>query len=155
MSYWTDMLLKAPDSMSDADKVAAYRVNAAEKERARKAWEEDLLRLELRKQHAARDPADAHRLREYDLSVVEHRKLFIQQNGVCAICREPETASTGEGITKPRALGVDHDHRSGRVRALLCLRCNLAIGHLRESPLLARAVATYLEQQLTKEFTGE
>jgi len=33
--------------------------------------------------------------------------------------------------------------------------CNSAIGFLRESPLLARAAATYLEQQLTKEFTGE
>ncbi len=33
--------------------------------------------------------------------------------------------------------------------------CNSAIGFLRESPLLARAAATYLEQQLSKEFTGE
>ena len=79
-----------------------------------------------------------------DLSVVEHRNLLAQQNGVCAICREP-------GLY----LCVDHDHKTGRVRALLCIRCNVAIGYLRESPLLARAAATYLEQQLTKEFTGE
>jgi len=34
-------------------------------------------------------------------------------------------------------------------------QCSKALGFLRESPLLARAAATYLEQQLTKEFTGE
>jgi hypothetical protein len=73
--------------------------------------------------------------------------MVAQQNGVCAICREPER--------EERSLSVDHCHLTGRVRSLLCSGCNKAIGFLRESPLLARAAATYLEQQLSKEFTGE
>lgn len=101
-------------------------------------------RKHLDKLHSLRYPDDAQRYRKYQLSVVEHRKLLAQQNGVCAICREP-----GDPLC------VDHDHRTGRVRSLLCGGCNSAIGFLRESPLLARAAATYLEQQLTKEFTGE
>jgi Recombination endonuclease VII len=144
MGYWTNMEQHAPDSKSDAERVSEYRRSEAAKEPLRKAWREATIRHELVKQRAARDPADQRRLRLYDLSVVEHRNLLVQQNGVCAICRE-----------SGRELVVDHDHKTGRVRALLCGHCNSAIGFLRESPLLARAAATYLEQQLTKEFTGE
>jgi hypothetical protein len=84
---------------------------------------------------------------KYNLSPKAYNQMLAQQNGVCAICREPERDG--------RSLSVDHDHRTGRVRSLLCSGCNKAIGFLRESPLLARAAAMYLEQQLTKEFTGE
>ncbi len=98
----------------------------------------------LNKLHSLRYPDDAQRFRKYALSPLEYQRILAQQNGVCAICREPD-----------RELCVDHDHKSGRVRALLCGGCNSAIGFLRESPLLARAAATYLEQQLLKEFTGE
>lgn len=109
-------------------------------------------RADLEKLHASRNPSSADRLRKYGISVSDYNKLLVQQNGVCAICREPETAVKAAGT---RSLAVDHCHRTGRIRALLCSQCNLAIGNLRESPLLARAAATYLEQQLSKEFTGE
>jgi hypothetical protein len=109
--------------------------------------QEDERRTEIAKAHSLRYPDDAHRFRAYGLSVPDFNRLLAQQNGVCAICREPER--------EERSLSVDHDHRTGRVRSLLCSGCNKAIGFLRESPLLARAAATYLEQQLTKEFTGE
>ena len=101
-------------------------------------------RAELEKRQASRRPTSDRRYRKYGLSVQAYDRLLAQQNGVCAICREPG-----------RELCVDHCHKTGRVRALLCNGCNSAIGFLRESPLLARAAATYLEQQLSKEFTGE
>jgi hypothetical protein len=119
------------------------------KERYRDALREEHLRTEIRHQSAQHTEADSRRLRLYNLGPFEYQSLLAQQNGVCAICREPETVDNG------RELSIDHDHKTGRVRALLCHRCNVAIGFLRESPLLARAAATYLEQQLTKEFTGE
>lgn len=83
--------------------------------------------------------------RLYRMTIPEFNHMMAQQNSVCAICREPSSET----------LHIDHDHKTGRVRALLCRHCNSAIGYLRESPLLARAAAIYLEQQLTKEFTGE
>jgi hypothetical protein len=108
---------------------------------------EEVRRDKLEGLRARRRPEDYARWHNYHLSVTEYNRLLTQQNGVCAICREPER--------EERSLSVDHDHRTGRVRSLLCSGCNKAIGFLRESPLLARAAATYLEQQLTKEFTGE
>jgi hypothetical protein len=113
-------------------------------ERIEKTHLEGSRRRHLDKLHSLRYADDAERFRKYGLSVIGYQNLLAQQNGVCAICREPG-----------RELCVDHDHKTGRVRSLLCNGCNSAIGFLRESPLLARAAATYLEQQLTKEFTGE
>jgi hypothetical protein len=150
VSYWTDMEQRAPDSKPDADRVAEQLRNEAAKEPLRKSWEEALRQAELRREHAKRRTEDYSRFMNYDISPVEYGILFAQQNGVCAICREP-----GRTAYRSKDLCVDHDHKTGRVRALLCGGCNSAIGFLRESPLLARAAATYLEQQLTKEFTGE
>jgi hypothetical protein len=150
MGYWDDMEQRAPDSKSDADRVAAQLQAETTKAPLRESWEEAARQADLRREHAKRRTEDYSRFMNYDISPVEYRTLFVQQNGVCAICRE-----AGRTAYRGKDLCVDHDHRTGRVRALLCGYCNSAIGFLRESPLLARAAATYLEQQLMKEFTGE
>ena len=54
-------------------------------------------------------------------------KMFIQQNGRCALCGRPEP-DVQYGRT--RKLNVDHDHKTGRVRGLLCVQCNTLLGHL-------------------------
>ncbi len=46
-----------------------------------------------------------------------------------------------------RSLHVDHDHKTGRVRGLLCRACNLAAGYLKDCPGRARRLAAYLEEQ--------
>jgi hypothetical protein len=56
----------------------------------------------------------------------------------CAICCEPFE----------RTPHVDHCHKTGSFRGLLCTRCNTAIGLLRDSPDLARAAARYLDEAL-------
>jgi hypothetical protein len=124
-----------------------YNYFAEALKRAETPHLEESRQRHLSKLQSLRYDDDAHRFRKYGLSVAGYKNLLAQQNGVCAICREPER--------EERSLSVDHDHLSGRIRSLLCSGCNKAIGFLRESPLLARAAATYLEQQLTKEFTGE
>lgn len=86
----------------------------------------------------------AHLRRSFGITIEQYNDLFRQQNGVCAICRKPETvrnAKYGPGILK-----VDHCHKSGRVRGLLCNRCNLGIGHLQDDAVLVRAAAEYLEK---------
>jgi hypothetical protein len=75
----------------------------------------------------------------YGLTRAQYDSLLILQNGVCAICRRGP-----EGSGKKR-LTVDHDHRTGEVRGLLCNHCNVALGNLRDDPLVTRAAAAYLE----------
>jgi len=67
----------------------------------------------------------------------ERKKLFDKQNGKCGVCYKPESSF------KMR-LAVDHNHKTGQVRGLLCYRCNKFIvgRHTLES---ARRVAKYLE----------
>lgn len=82
--------------------------------------------------------------RRYGLTLAEYHALLKKQRGVCRICRTPER-ELHHKTKRVRALAVDHDHRTGRIRGLLCGKCNRAIGNLHSITLLKRAV-TYLEQ---------
>ncbi len=61
----------------------------------------------------------------YDMSDEEYDARFAQQDGKCAICREPETHGTRGKINR---LARDHCHQTGAWRGLLCGRCNKALG---------------------------
>jgi hypothetical protein len=79
----------------------------------------------------------SHLKRTYGLTPEQYDEMLAFQGGVCAICRE-----------KPGALSlhVDHDHTTGAVRGLLCVRCNNALGLFKESHDLFAAAADYLER---------
>ncbi len=70
--------------------------------------------------------------RVYGISPEEYTVLLEEQKGLCAICSEKETASfRPKGRIKN--LSVDHCHKTGKVRGLLCQRCNQALGLLRHN----------------------
>lgn len=87
----------------------------------------------------------SHLERKYGISLDAYRALFEAQGGVCAICGEEDT-SKPEFAGKLWSLAVDHDHATGKVRALLCARCNWAIGLLRESPEIMENAAAYIRE---------
>ncbi len=72
-------------------------------------------------------------VKRYGITIDEYDTLLRSQNGVCAICsREPVDG---------QRLAVDHDHKTGKVRGLLCFKCNTGLGHLGDSlDTLKRAV---------------
>ena len=80
-------------------------------------------------------------MRRYGISPEQYEVLHEAQDGVCAICKEPETARYQGTL---RRLSVDHCHESGKVRGLLCGRCNQSIGRMRDSPALLEEAARYL-----------
>jgi hypothetical protein len=82
------------------------------------------------------------RLQRTGCDAVLYEKLLLLQDGKCAICLEPETRRTASGAQ--RALSADHDHTSGKVRGLLCNRCNQALGRFNDSPDLFIKAAEYL-----------
>lgn len=83
-------------------------------------------------------------LRKYGLTVDQYDKMLSDQMGVCAICRNRETARDrwDSGINNLR---VDHDHDTGMVRGLLCSNCNTGIGKFREDISVLRRALEYLE----------
>lgn len=66
-------------------------------------------------------------LRKYGITIEDKEKRFKDQNGSCKTCKKPFEVLWG---TKefPSDCHVDHDHVSGRIRALLCVRCNTILG---------------------------
>ncbi len=79
-----------------------------------------------------------YRLRKlYNISLEQYDEMLKSQRGRCAICR---TKSCRSG--KPFA--VDHSRKTGKVRGLLCIRCNQAVGQMNDDPRLFDATAEYL-----------
>lgn len=83
------------------------------------------------------------RIARYGISVEDYDRLHAEQGGVCAICKTPERAIRNG---KPKALAIDHCHREGHVRALLCSSCNQGIGCFQDDPALLERAAAYLKK---------
>jgi hypothetical protein len=75
-----------------------------------------------------------HLSRRYGISADEADVMLEAQGGLCAICRSAP------------AEHVDHDHRTGQVRALLCFNCNGGLGQFGDDPVRLRAAAAYVER---------
>lgn len=85
---------------------------------------------------------DGHFRSKFGITLGDYGDMLVAQGGTCAICKCKETA-TRNGTVK--ALAVDHDHKTGKVRGLLCCDCNQAIGKLKENTESLRAAIRYLE----------
>jgi len=80
--------------------------------------------------------------KKYGVSYQWHQETFAKQNGVCAICKRPETTVIrGKVIAMP----VDHDHNTGKARGLLCTQCNRGLGLFRDSEDILQAAIQYLK----------
>lgn len=114
---------------------------------------EELVAWQLRKRQAAREKYRDNKeeilekqswqnlFKKYGLTKEQYEALLELQNGVCAICGRAQEDS----ITL-RRLGVDHCHKTGKVRGLLCQRCNSAIGFLSDDHDLLRKAVKYVMQ---------
>jgi len=74
----------------------------------------------------------------FGLEPEDYWKMHEEQKGLCAICGKPQTVGT--------KLDVDHDHVTGKVRALLCRQCNAGIGQLKDSIELVEKSLAYLRK---------
>lgn len=83
--------------------------------------------------------------RRFGISYNEYAQQLQAQGGVCAICKQPETAIDSR-TGKARLPAVDHNHETKLVRGLLCSSCNLGLGYFNDTPALLRAAAGYLEE---------
>jgi hypothetical protein len=73
--------------------------------------------------------------RKYGMSLEEFDRILAEQGGACAIC----------GQTSNETLCVDHCHQTGKVRGLLCRRCNGGLGCYGDNPLFMSKAVAYLK----------
>jgi len=84
--------------------------------------------------------------RKYNIGLNEYLEMFNEQDGKCLICGANESTVRGESTTL--SLSVDHNHDTGKIRGLLCQKCNSLIGMAKDDVgILARAIR-YLEGEL-------
>lgn len=76
----------------------------------------------------------------YGLTIADYERMYLDQTGRCYLCGS-------EDWTMPRGcLHVDHDHKTGKVRGLLCENCNRGLGMFKDDLLLLRKAAAYVAQ---------
>lgn len=78
----------------------------------------------------------------YGITLADYKTLLEVQDGLCAICRKPETYKLNGKLI---ALAVDHCHRTNIVRGLFCGACNKAIGLMKEDIDRLYSAIKYLE----------
>jgi hypothetical protein len=81
--------------------------------------------------------------RKYGLTLEDYDRMLAVQGGVCMICGNPPKPDGKQAASR---LHPDHDHVTNRTRDLLCLSCNVGVGHFRDDPVLLRAAAEYIER---------
>lgn len=71
----------------------------------------------------------------YGLTPEAYNKMLMEQDFACKICRHPMCG---------KALAVDHCHKTGKVRGLLCDKCNWGLGHFKDNVYALQTAIEYL-----------
>jgi hypothetical protein len=77
------------------------------------------------------------RYRKYGITGKEVEDIFIKQDSRCGICRKKLHLNT-------RDCHIDHDHKTNKVRGILCMKCNLGLGSFRDNPKFLKLAISYL-----------
>lgn len=80
--------------------------------------------------------------KKFNMTHEEYEQMFYEQKGLCAVCKNPET-STRAGVIK--RLAVDHNHITGKIRKLLCVRCNATLGQVNDNIEILQNMIDYLK----------
>ena len=88
---------------------------------------------------------DSNLRRDFGITLAQYDSKFAEQNGVCAICGQPDKR-VHKATKLPMNLAVDHCHNSKKIRGLLCSNCNTGLGNFKDDPNILRAAVAYLEQ---------
>ena len=89
-------------------------------------------------------------LRTYNITIQEYDELLKKQGGVCAICGRPEEIRNPTARDRS-SLAVDHCHETGKVRGLLCFKCNTGIGALGDDIEALERAISYLKGDILYE----
>lgn len=85
-----------------------------------------------------RNKRATHLSRTFGLTAEQYEAMVVAQDGHCAQCVRRDLPE--------KRLAVDHDHKTGRIRGLLCADCNRGIGLFGDDPERLRAAADYLDR---------
>jgi len=87
--------------------------------------------------------------RLYGITVDDYNRILAEQDGACALCGSttPENGSRKYKRIVRSVFDVDHNHKTGKVRGLLCTRCNRLVGLANDDPNTAKRLVKYLAKE--------
>lgn len=86
---------------------------------------------------------DSHLLNAYGITIYQYDKIWVEQKGLCKLCGSDGLKRVSHNNSVP--LVIDHDHKTHKVRGLLCHTCNTAIGQLNDDPVLIKKALDYVK----------
>lgn len=94
--------------------------------------------VEKNKDYVKRSKRERDLKRLYGITLIEYNSMLLKQNHSCKICSAEHN--------EEKYLHVDHCHTTGKVRGLLCTKCNTGLGLFNENALLLHKAVSYLEE---------
>ena len=121
-------------------------VQGAYKEKNKEKYDE--LSVKFRKEYKKNGKREKynrkHILKQYNLTQEDYERLLEGQNGQCAICGKKKPGGNRKHFS------VDHCHKTGKVRGLLCYSCNISLGLMGDNPETVQSAYDYLTKHLTQ-----
>lgn len=105
----------------------------------------DYQRLDINKKRAKDQALN----KKFGIGLKEFETLHSLQKGLCAICGNPETRLDFK-TKKVKTLAIDHCHKTGAIRGLLCGDCNLGLGNFKDRVQVLKNAIIYLNRLLLK-----
>ena len=75
--------------------------------------------------------------RKYNITIEQYNKILLEQNNKCKICGTEN---------KEKYFHIDHNHKTGKIRGLLCCNCNLALGFIKDNSFILIKAINYLRE---------
>lgn len=117
----------------------AESINA--KRRAKRQSDPEKAKLDNERRRLRHDP-EKHRSNmlnvNYGITLDDYKRMYSEQNGCCAICDKEKPPEGKNGLV------VDHCHKTGKVRKLLCAQCNKGLGHFFDDVSILEKAINYL-----------
>lgn len=79
---------------------------------------------------------------KFGINKEQYREILVRQRNKCAICGKVNQENSIDG----KSFAVDHDHKTGKIRGLLCTRCNPGLGFFNDDTKLLRKAINYLKK---------
>lgn len=130
--------------LKNPDKVKSYRQKDGYKQSAKKYQQSEKGRVADRKwynrtiERRKELAKEQHFRRKYGLTIEQRDAMIVAQNFSCAACFTQDSGVQG--------WNVDHDHKTGKVRAILCPSCNVALGRVKDSKERLQQLIQYLDK---------
>ena len=119
-------------NLKNADRIIAYN-NSPRRKRLSK----------INRERTARQRRNKMLKHKYGITIEKYDDMFEEQKGVCKICKKPQKFRNKWG-NFTTTLYVDHCHKTGRVRGLLCHNCNVSLGLFKHSVSNLRRAVLYM-----------